>query len=195
MNLCAKWKSFLVSLSTQPFTLERPLFHGSGSEQSFIPCSPSERLFGPEALKTWWWIKISTPFENIKFMVIVDWYPLCPGQPSWQPTFPWEAPKLLSGLGVVAVLHVFGVGTRTQALASLSCLAWPASHSFNWAWSLSRMSFRSDVDVKTNFTNMLWLCYFINLKNLMHVLWECTGLNIWQLCDLLTSLQFYTLKN
>lgn len=60
-------------------------------------------------------------------MVIVGGCPCCLGQPSWQATFPWEALKLLSGLGVVAGLHVIGVGRGTWALASLFCLALPVS--------------------------------------------------------------------
>lgn len=42
-------------------------------------------------------------------------------QPSWQPTFPWEALRLLSGLGMVAELDVFGVGRGSLAVAPLSC--------------------------------------------------------------------------
>lgn len=62
----------------------------------------------------------------------MGWCPGCLGQPSWQPTFPWEALKLLSALGVVAGLHAIGVGRGTRALASLFCLALSVSHSFSW---------------------------------------------------------------
>lgn len=161
------------SISSKPFCLAthswkyEPSFSWVRREHCFIPCSPLERPFGPEALKTWLWTKMSTVLESIKFMVIVGWCPCCLGQPSWQPTFPWEALKLLSGLGVVAGLHVFGVGGGTQALAALSCWALPGS--FSWVWSFFRMYFSTDVAVKTDFKNIPWLYYFINLKNLVHV--------------------------
>lgn len=138
-------------------------------EHYFIPCSSPERPFRPETLKTWLWPETSTVLESIKFMVIVGWCPCFLGQPSWQTTFPWEAVKLLSGLGVMAGLHVFGVGRGTQALAVLSCLVLPVSHSFSWVSSLFRMYFSTDLVVKTNYKNIPWLYYFINLRNLVHI--------------------------
>lgn len=161
-------------ISSKPFHLavhswKTPSFTSQEREHSFIPCPPPERPFGPETLKTRLWTKISTVLESIKFMAIVGWCPCFLAQLGWQPTFPWEALKLLSGLGVMAGLHVFGVRRGTQALASLPCLALPVSHSFSWVWSLFRMYFSTDVVVKTNFKNIPWLYSFMNLKNLVHM--------------------------